>query len=90
MTFKPLNHKDYDKLFAQAVSLTDAMIQQRAEDCFRHGVSTELLEGQGIVPVISSQQHYDESSFWQTYLQKRLDGMTHEEIRQANEAYNRA
>ena len=90
MTYKPTDHPDYDALRAVARKLTSAMIQQRARDSLRHAVSAEMLEGQGISPMKPSGYYYDESSFYQTYLQHRLNGLTDDEIQQASEASNRA
>lgn len=90
MTYKPTDHPDYDALRAVARSLTTAMIEQRARDSLRAAVSVEMLEGQGVTPAKPSGYYYDESSFYQTYLQHRLNGLTDDEIQQASEASNRA
>lgn len=90
MTYKEPTHPDYRDLWEAARNLTNPMIYQRAQDCLKWAISTENLEAQGGTPSRSSQSYRDESAFLQGYLQKRLAGLTDDEIQQANEGANRA
>ena len=90
MTYKDSTHPDYRSLWESLRELTNPMIYQRAQDCLKWAVSTENLEAQGITPSRSSQSYRDESAYLQGYLQKRLAGLTDDEIQQATEGADRA
>lgn len=90
MTYKPTDHTDYDRLRAQARSLSNAMLHHRVADAERAARSVEVLEQQGLCPSLSSQQLLDEASFFRSYLRKRVAGLTDDEIQEASEVSNRA
>lgn len=90
MTYKDSTHPDYRSLWESLRELTNPMIYQRAQDCLKWAVSTENLEAQGVTPSRSSQSYRDESAYLQGYLQKRLAGLTDDEIQQATEGADRA
>jgi len=86
MTYKESTHPDYRSLWESLRELTNPMIYQRAQDCLKWAVSTENLEAQGVTPSRSSQSYRDESAYLQGYLQKRLAGLTDDEIQGADRA----
>ena len=90
MTYKDSTHPDYRSLWKSLRELTNPMIYQRAQDCLKWAVSTENLEAQGVTPSRSSQSYRDESAYLQGYLQKRLAGLTDDEIQQATEGADHA